>query len=221
MNHQLLSKEEKENNRLGRLQRNKTSKSQKRRAPILDTLSQLNFQFHLAAGLFSCEEGAYVEFAHLARSARILRKMKRNSVLYSCETPTLRSIAETEKLQVERPSRQLHKSRLGPLPCSYTGAELPVPPEKLSKYEAHEIWMNDRSLRSYCRFRVLEFTAKLVGLDIRHTASFAGERLDDGPYTEAEVESLERLQGFQNAFTWGRISKPTSLAVNSKTRKRQ
>ena len=66
--------------------------------------------------------------------------------------------------------------------------------------EAIAILKNDRSLRPYCRFRVLQFGLKILGIDIDTVALIAGERLDEGPYTKEELESFQRTGGFQNAF---------------------
>ena len=67
-----------------------------------------------------------------------------------------------------------------------TAPPLPLPAKKCSHYEALEILLNDRPLRSYCRYRVLEFTEKLLRIGMATTALIVGKRLDGGPYKKQE-----------------------------------
>jgi len=205
MNHRLLSREEKEKNYQGRLHRNKMARRAKRRTAVIESLAKLGFPSHLAAGIFSCDEAAHLQFSHLARSKNLIRKTNRNAVLFSWETPTLPSIPEEEKKVVPAPTRQLQKSRRGPLPGCYTGPAIPRLAEPISSSAKVEILRNDRSLRSACRLRVLEFTMKLLKSPIHSSAQFVEERLDGGPYTEEEIENLTRLTAFQNTFEKGRM----------------
>ena len=204
MNCRLLTPEEKRKNKLGRLQRNKLARRRKRRARVLESVPSFLQSIVLASGELSSEEGAEFHHAHLARVKTLLRKIQRRSGFLSFDSPELPAVAESEKLEVTRPERRMQKSRRGLLPCWFSAPPLPRPAKGCSHYEALEILMNDRPLRSYCRYRVLEFVQKLLGIELQWAALVVETRLDGGPYKKQEIASFERTVMFRHLFETGR-----------------
>ena len=203
MNHRLLTLEQKAQNRRDRQKRNRTARREKRRGAIFDTLPLPQYVVLLAAGELNAEDVFELHYGDLRGSKHLVRKVRRETELMYEGTPTLPLVEDSELKDVERPKRRLDNAHIGPLPAWFSAPPLPVPEGHYSQREQFEM-LNAFPLRSYCRYRVLEFAKKLLRLDLPTTAFVAGKSLDGGPYTEEEILSFEQAVAFKGHFEGGR-----------------
>lgn len=203
MNPRLLTPEDKAQNKRDRLTRNKTARKEKRRAEIFATLPMPQYAVLLAAGELNPEDVFELHYGDLRGSKNLVRKVWRETELMYEGTPTLPLVDDSELKDVGRPKRRLDKANAGLLPAGFSAPPLPLPVGHCSQSERLEM-LNAPALRSYCRYRVLEFAQKLLHFDLPTTALVAGKSLNGGPYTGEEIARFEHALAFDSHFEGGR-----------------